>query len=148
MSLRHLVPVVLSLCLGAVLFLYWRESSQLQDSRLALRQLKRELTSSRGERDQVQFKLNLLREDVESAQREREESERHLQELDEQLQEEQGKLVRLARLNEATSTKRFVPMQRESRQELSVSQAQVEVAQNVGKECKGTRIEHFHAFRS
>lgn len=99
MSLRHLVPVALSLCLGAALFLYWRESSQLQDSRLALRQLKRELTSSRGERDQVQFKLNLLREDVESTQRELEESERHLQELDEQLQEEQGKLVRLAGLN-------------------------------------------------
>lgn len=78
------------------MFLYWRETSQLQESRLANRQLKRELTSSRGERDQVQFQLNLLREDLESAQRARDESERHVQELDEQLQEERGKLVRRA----------------------------------------------------
>lgn len=96
MSLRHLISVALSLCLGAALFLYWKETSQLQESRLANRQLKRELTSSRGERDQVQFKLNLLREDLESAQRARDESERRVQELDEQLQEERGKLVRRA----------------------------------------------------
>lgn len=93
MSPRHLASVALSLCLGAVLFLYWRESSQLQDSRLSNRQLERALTSSRSERDQVQFRLNLLREDVETAQQAREESERRVQELDEQLQEERGKLV-------------------------------------------------------
>ena len=93
MSLRHLVPGILSLCLGALLYIYWRESAELHDSRLANKQLQKELTSSRSERDQVQFRLNLLRDDVASAQRAREESDRHVQELDEQLQEERGKLV-------------------------------------------------------
>ena len=97
MSYRHLLPVVLSLFLGALLYLYWRESSELHQSRLTNNQLQRELTASRSERDQVQFRLNLLRDDLESAQRSREESERHMQEIDEQLQEERGKLVSIAR---------------------------------------------------
>ena len=94
MSSRHLLPVALSLCLGAAFFLYWRESGQLQTSRHSHRLLQRELTASRSERDQVQFRLNLLREDLEAAQQAREEGERRVQELDEQLQEERGKLVR------------------------------------------------------
>ena len=93
MSPRLLVLLALSSCLGALLYLYWRESCELRNSLLANRQLQKELTSSRSERDQVQFRLNLLREDVESAQRAHEESERRAQGLDEQLQEEQGKLV-------------------------------------------------------
>lgn len=93
MSPRLFVPVVLSLCLGVLIYLYWREGDELQSSRTANKQLQKELTLSRGERDQLQFKFNLLREDVESAQQAHEESERRVQELDEQLQEELGKLV-------------------------------------------------------
>ena len=92
-TIRHLVPVGLSLCLGALLYIYWRESAELYASRLVSKQLQKELTSSRSERDQVQFRLNLLRDDVASVQQAREESDRHVQELDEQLQEERGKLV-------------------------------------------------------
>lgn len=85
--------VFLSLCLGVLIYLYWRESDELEKSRVANKQLQKELTASRGERDQLQFRLNLLREDLDSAQRAQGESEKRVQELDEQLQEEQGKLV-------------------------------------------------------
>ena len=90
---RLLVPLSLSLCLGAVIFLYWRDRHELHSSRLVNEQLQRELTLSRGERDQVQFRLNLLRDESSNTQQAYEESERRVQELDEQVQEEQGKLV-------------------------------------------------------
>lgn len=89
---RYLAPLVLSLCLGALLFLYWRESNELQRSLMTNNQLRRELTTSRSERDQVQFKLNLLQEDMNTAQKE---SERQIQGLDEQLQENERLLVSL-----------------------------------------------------
>ena len=103
MSLRLLLPVLVSLCLGVLLYLYWRESDELEKSRLAYKQLQKELTASRGERDQLQFRLNLVREDLDSSQLGQEESEKHAQELDEQLQEEQGKLVSMKKLAERSN---------------------------------------------
>ena len=92
-SLRLLASVVMCSCLGGLACVYWRQSCELHALRLSESQLRKELTSSRGERDQVQFKLNLLREDLGAVQQAREESERRAQELDDQLQEERGKLV-------------------------------------------------------
>ena len=93
MAFRHLLPVGISLALGVAIFMYWSASSQLQEIRQSNRALKRELTSSRSERDNVQYRLNLVKSDLEQAVRNKEESERRAQELDEQLQEERGKLV-------------------------------------------------------
>ena len=66
---------------------------ELRGLRSANGQLRHELTSSRGDRDQVQFRLNLLREDLGAVQQAREEGEQRVQELDDQLQEERGRLV-------------------------------------------------------
>ena len=91
--LRVLALAVLSSCLGGLLYVYWRQCGELRGLRSANGQLREELTSSRGERDQVQLRLNLLRQDLGAVQQAREEGERRGQELDEQLQEERGKLV-------------------------------------------------------
>ena len=98
-SLRVLALAALSSCLGALLYLHWMQGGQLEAVRTAHSQLQRELTASRGERDQVQFKLNLAREDLEGVQKSREESERRVVDLDEQLQEERGNLVGLSALD-------------------------------------------------
>lgn len=93
-SLRVLALVVLSSSLGGLFYVYWKQCGELRELSSARGQLQQELTSSRAERDQVQFKLNLVREDLGAVQQAREEGERRAQELDEQLQEERGRLVR------------------------------------------------------
>ena len=84
---------------------------EVRGLRSANGQLRQELTSSRGERDQVQFRLNLLREDLGAVQQAREEGEQRVQELDDQLQEERGRLVSshfglLPRLEECVCSER------------------------------------------
>jgi chromosome segregation ATPase len=91
---------------------------EVRGLRSANGQLRQELTSSRGERDQVQFRLNLLREDLGAVQQAREEGEQRVQELDDQLQEERGRL-------------------RETRQELEVSNTRLETAESNARLCNG-----------
>ena len=99
LSLRVLALVALSSCLGAFLYLHWRQGAELRSLQVAHKLLQRELTGSRGERDQLQFKLNLMQDDLEAVQKSRVESDRRALELDEVLQEERGNLVSLSRLS-------------------------------------------------
>ncbi|CAI8004016.1 hypothetical protein GBAR_LOCUS3814 [Geodia barretti] len=120
-NFRVLALVVLSSCVGGLLYVYWRQCVELRGLRSANGQLRHELTSSRGDRDQVQFRLNLLREDLGAVQQAREEGEQRVQELDDQLQEERGRL-------------------RETRQELEVSNTRLETAESNARLCNDQKV--------
>lgn len=78
-----MVPIILAFVVGVLLYLYWGVSSQLGSLQGDNRELKRDLAGARNERDNLQYRLNLLREDLDVALQKRDD-------LEQRAEEEQG----------------------------------------------------------
>ena len=96
MASRQVLTLGLALALAVATLLYWRANLQLEEVRQSKEALGRRLADSRRERESVQHKLEQTNSKLERVFLAGEESEKRLQELDEQVQGERGKLVRLA----------------------------------------------------
>ncbi len=88
-----LVPILLAFVVGILLYLYWGVSSQLGDVQADSRGLKRDLAGARNERDNLQYRLNLLREDLDVALQKKDELEGRAQEEEANRQAAEDKVV-------------------------------------------------------
>ena len=89
------IPLLLAVVVGILLYFYWGVSTQVHSIRADNNGLKRELSNARNERDNLQYRLNLLKEDLEVALQGKEELQRRTQEQSEKAAGAEGKLVRL-----------------------------------------------------
>ena len=89
------IPLLLALVVGILLYFYWGVSTQVHSIRADNNALKRELSNARNERDNLQYRLNLMKEDLDMALQGKEELKQRTQEEREKLEEAEEKLVRL-----------------------------------------------------
>ena len=89
------IPLLLALVVGILLYFYWGVSTQVHSIRTDNNALKRELSNARNERDNLQYRLNLMKEDLEVALQGKEELKQRTQEQSEKAEGVEEKLVRL-----------------------------------------------------
>ena len=77
-----LVPLILAFIIGLLLYFYWGVSSQVHGLRADNSALKRELSNARNERDNLQYRLNLLRDDLDVAVQGKEDAQRRVEQLE------------------------------------------------------------------
>ena len=90
-----LIPLILAFIIGLLLYFYWGASSQVVSLKTDNNGLKKELRAARNERDNLQYRLNLLREDLDVALQKKEEADRRFQEEEELVQGADAKIVGL-----------------------------------------------------
>ncbi len=88
-----LVPVVLAFVVGILLYFYWGVSSQLGNLQADNRELKKGLAAARNERDNLHYRLNLLREDLDVALQKKDDLEQRAQEEDARREAAEDKAV-------------------------------------------------------
>lgn len=89
-----LFPLVLAFIIGILLYFYWGVSSQLRGLREGDRDLRRELSNARNERDNLQYRYNLLKEDLNVASDGKQEALQRAEEQERNFLESEQKLVR------------------------------------------------------
>ena len=70
-----LVPLVLAVLIAILMYFYWGASSELRGLRSKKADLDRDIITARGDRDNLQYQLSLLKQDVETASKKQEELE-------------------------------------------------------------------------